>query len=218
MDNTDKYIRSYGRIKGKGDLYSLEHLPEYNMQNESLDELKNRYEKMYLEIGFGCGDFICQSAKVDSNIVWVGCEAYLNGINSLLFRIKDQDISNIRIYSGDARQFINSVGQMLFDRVFILFPDPWPKHKHNKRRLISVDLLRSLCNVMYKNAELIIVTDSDDYSAKIRLCLNSVNNILNYKYLMNQLPDNFFETKYYKKAVNLGHSIHYYQCFNKMEE
>ncbi len=121
--------------------------------------------KNWLEIGFGGGEHLAHQAALHPEIGIIGCEPYINGIAGLLKHIDDHKLHNIRIYSEDARLLMERLPDASLERVFILYPDPWPKARHHKRRLISTEFLNALARVMKPGAELRLATDHADYCA-----------------------------------------------------
>ena len=94
-------------------------------------------QEVWLEIGFGAGEHLVERAKANPDVGVVGCEPFLNGIVAALAGLKREDISNVRLRHGDAQAVIEAAPDAFFSRVFVLYPDPWPKRRHNKRRLIA---------------------------------------------------------------------------------
>jgi tRNA (guanine-N7-)-methyltransferase len=119
---------------------------------------------VWLEIGFGAGEHLVEQAKANPDVGLVGCEPFLNGIVTALAGLKREDLSNVRLRHGDAQGVIEAVPDAFFSRVFMLYPDPWPKRRHNKRRLIAEGVIDALARVMRKDAELRFATDIDDYA------------------------------------------------------
>lgn len=118
---------------------------------------------LWLEIGFGGGEHLAHQAALNPNVSIIGCEPYINGIGDLLKAISAQKLSNIRVHGDDARPLIESLPDACLEKVFILYPDPWPKVRHHKRRLVSTELLDDLARVMKPGAELRLATDHADY-------------------------------------------------------
>lgn len=117
-----------------------------------------------LEIGFGGGEHLAYQAKLHPGVGFIGCEPYINGIGDLLKKIDAEKLSNIRIYPGDARLLIEKLPGACLSKTYILYPDPWPKARHHKRRLISMEFLDSLARVMKPGALLQLATDHGDYA------------------------------------------------------
>jgi len=117
----------------------------------------------WLEIGFGGGEHLAIQAEVHPEIGFIGCEVFENGIVKLLAQIERRHLANIRICADDARLLIAALQSVSIDGVFILFPDPWPKRRHHKRRIVSREVVDRLAEVMTDNAELRLATDDYDY-------------------------------------------------------
>lgn len=120
---------------------------------------------VWLEIGFGGGEHLAEQAERHRAIGLIGCEAFENGIARLLGDIARRDIDNIRIFADDARLVLDALLPASIGRVFILFPDPWPKRRHHKRRLVAPATLDRLAIVMQPGAELRLASDDPDYLA-----------------------------------------------------
>jgi tRNA (guanine-N7-)-methyltransferase len=118
---------------------------------------------IWLEIGFGGGEHLAFQAECQSGIGILGCEVFENGIAKLLAEIDRRQLTNIRIFADDARILLAALPDASIERVFILFPDPWPKTRHQKRRLISRGNLDHLAKIMMDGAELRLATDDPDY-------------------------------------------------------
>jgi tRNA (guanine-N7-)-methyltransferase len=119
---------------------------------------------VWLEVGFGAGEHLLWQAQHDPNIGLIGAEPYETGVAKLLSRIPE-GMSNIRIHEGDARDIIAALPDASIGRVFILFPDPWPKTRHHKRRFVQMETLDALARVMKPGAELRFGTDDAGYLA-----------------------------------------------------
>jgi tRNA (guanine-N7-)-methyltransferase len=125
--------------------------------------------RVWLEIGFGGGEHLVWQARANPSVGLIGCEVFQDGIVKLLSAVEDSGLANIRLSSEDARTVLRWIPAGSLDRVFILFPDPWPKKRHVKRRLINRTLLNQLARVMRPGAELRIATDIGDYLRTILL-------------------------------------------------
>ena len=124
-----------------------------------------RPESVWLEIGFGAGEHLAAQAEAHPEIGFIGCEVFENGVARLVAEIARRDSTNIRIFPDDVRVLLDALAPASLDRVFILFPDPWPKARHHKRRLVSTATLDRLAVLMRKGAELRLATDERGYLA-----------------------------------------------------
>ncbi len=119
--------------------------------------------QVWLEIGFGSGEHLATQAAAHPHVGLIGCEPYVNGVASLLSRMDRDGLANIRVLADDARLLLAALTEASIARAFVLFPDPWPKKRHHKRRLISQATLDALARVLVDGAELRIGLDEPDY-------------------------------------------------------
>jgi tRNA (guanine-N7-)-methyltransferase len=120
--------------------------------------------QVWLEIGFGSGEHLIDRAKANPDVGFVGCEPFLNGVVAALSGIERDKVPNVRLRRGDAQALVEAAPDGFFARVFILYPDPWPKRRHRKRRVVSEAMIKSLARVMRSGGELRLATDIDDYA------------------------------------------------------
>jgi len=116
---------------------------------------------LWLEIGFGGGEHLAAEAKAHPDAGYIGCEFFLNGIAKALAHIEAGQLRNVRLYEGDARAVIEALPPGSLAGIYLLYPDPWPKRRHRKRRFLSSETLERLARVMRRGAELRFATDSD---------------------------------------------------------
>jgi tRNA (guanine-N7-)-methyltransferase len=121
-------------------------------------------QDLRLEIGFGGGEHLAHEARAHPRVGFIGCEPFVNGIAKLLAIIDQERLANIRISDEDAMKLLPRLPDAAFGRVSILFPDPWPKRRHRKRRILSDETLAELARAMLPGAELRFATDIDDYA------------------------------------------------------
>jgi tRNA (guanine-N7-)-methyltransferase len=119
--------------------------------------------EIWLEIGFGGGEHLAEQAERHPDIGFIGCEVFENGVAKLLGAIDHRGLANVRIYPQDARPLLAALPARSIGRVFILFPDPWPKARHHKRRLVAPAALNRLAEIMIDGAELRLATDDPSY-------------------------------------------------------
>ncbi|MGA7385852.1 MAG: tRNA (guanine(46)-N(7))-methyltransferase TrmB [Methylocella sp.] len=121
----------------------------------------DRPSALWLEIGFGGGEHLAAQAHVHPDIGYIGCDVFLNGIAKALALIEAGQLRNVRLYNGDARAVIEALPAGALDGTYLLYPDPWPKRRHHRRRFLSGETLAALGRVMRPGAELRFATDID---------------------------------------------------------
>ena len=195
--------RTRGRSKKKINLKTYyEVLDKYKFHNcnEKLDYI--------LDIGSGYGETSTYLAKKFTDNIVISCEKYIDGNIILLKNIEKNKISNIRLHNGNVYDVLESTNKTTFRLIWIFFPDPWPKNRHAKRRLITSDFLIKLHKVLKENSEVYIATDSISYSRSILNSLYEVKNLFRWKNqneIYMDLKDYYkLETKFYKKAIISG--------------
>jgi tRNA (guanine-N7-)-methyltransferase len=178
MDETgaERLIHTYGRRRGRrlrpGQRALLDALlPEVAIDPASAGSLDPQAlfvpapGQVWLEIGFGGGEHLAAQAAANPQAGLIGCEPFVNGVVSLLGHVSERGLRNVRIWQGDARTLVARLPDASIRRAFILFPDPWPKARHHKRRLIAPAFLDALARVLAPGAELRVATDDMDYLA-----------------------------------------------------
>ena len=118
----------------------------------------------WLEIGFGGAEHMIWQARQNPTVGIIGCEPFVDGVVKALTAIDEQRLGNVRLHADDARDVLRWLPDASIDRAFILFPDPWPKARHRKRRLVSTPTLELLARVMKPGSELRVGTDIADYA------------------------------------------------------
>jgi tRNA (guanine-N7-)-methyltransferase len=130
-------------------------------------DLRSLFERqpqsVWLEIGFGGGEHLAAQAEAHPAIGFIGSEVFENGIVRLLGEIERRGLDNVRIFADDARLLLAALPPASLGRVFILFPDPWPKARHHKRRLVSRETLDRLADLLEDGGELRLATDDAGY-------------------------------------------------------
>lgn len=122
--------------------------------------------EVWLEIGFGGGEHLAGQAARHGDVGFIGAEPFVDGVAKLLTAIDEQKLSNVRVRRGDARDMVAQFADASVDRAFILFPDPWPKTRHRKRRLVQPAFVAELARVMKPGAKLRFATDWADYASR----------------------------------------------------
>ena len=207
MINNSTY-RLYGRTKGR----------KNNKNNDAFLKIKliNIDDKNYniLDIGSGFGESTIKIAKKNKKKIVICCDKYIDGLNNIFYNAQKELLDNIYIYQGNVHKMLdeycinNSISE-----VWILFPDPWPKKKHFKRRLIDKFFFNKLKTYLKHDATINIASDSQSYNSQILRTINQVKTDFlwvnqsksEWEYDTNTLP----ETKYYKKALENGRKPFY---------
>jgi tRNA (guanine-N7-)-methyltransferase len=131
---------------------------------EPLRAFASPISALRLEIGFGGGEHLAAQARENPGVGFIGCEPFVNGVAKLLAIIDREGLKNIRVWDADAAELIGLLPPGSLASVDLLYPDPWPKRRHRKRRFISDENLDALAQVMAQGAPLRFATDIDDYA------------------------------------------------------
>jgi len=172
------------------------------------DIFKNKNSELILEIGFGMGTSTAEIAKSNLNKNYIAIEVHSPGVGNLLKLIQEDDISNLKIIQHDAVEVLNlMIRNDSLDGIHIFFPDPWPKKRHHKRRLIQSNLLKLIAQKIKKTGYLHIATDWEDYAVWII-------DLLDKEELLQKMSDDFFKkpdyrplTKYENRGIKLGYRV-----------
>ena len=216
----------YGRIKGKAlkssqktyldeDLAALS--PgvvswDDNPERTPLD-LQTRFDgkPVWLEIGFGGGEHLVHQAASNADVGIIGAEPYINGVAMLLGKIRRAGVENIAVHPGDARDLMDVLPTGSIDRAFLLYPDPWPKSRHHRRRFVTPEHLMPLARCLKPGAVFRVATDIEDY---VRQTLIEVP-ACGFEWLAERPQDwrtpwpDWISTRYEQKALREGRRPHY---------
>ncbi|MDT8327132.1 MAG: tRNA (guanine(46)-N(7))-methyltransferase TrmB [Roseovarius sp.] len=216
----------YGRFKGKTlrpnqEAYLEEDLAklspgavgwDVNPERQPID-LSSLFgnRDVWLEIGFGGGEHMVHQAVQRPDVGIIGCEPFINGVAMLLGKIREAAADNIAVYPGDVRHMFDVLPEGSISRAFLLYPDPWPKKRHHRRRFVTEDHLVPLCKVLKKDAIFRVATDIPDY---VRQTLEEVPRH-GFEWLAERPGDwrgpwdDWISTRYEQKALREGRVPHY---------
>ncbi|WP_323767485.1 tRNA (guanine(46)-N(7))-methyltransferase TrmB [Marinovum sp.] len=216
----------YGRFKGKGlrksqeryldeDLAALSPGPvgwEENPERAPLDVAALFGGRdLWLEIGFGGGEHLVHQAAGNPQVGIIGAEPYINGVAMLLGKVREAGVDNLRIHPGDARDLFDVLPERSVSKAFLLYPDPWPKTRHHRRRFVTPEHLEPLSALMKPGAEFRVATDIPDY---VRQTLEQVPRF-GFAWQAEgpedwRRPwDDWISTRYEQKALREGRVPHY---------
>jgi len=211
-------LRSYGRRKGRPlstrkELLLGELLPRLRLDLETpaphrlRDLFPAPVGEVWLEIGFGSGEHLLWQAEHHTDVGMIGCEPFLNGLATLLGAVEDRSLATIRVHDGDAREVLGWLPDRSVSRIFLLFPDPWPKKRQLKRRLLSPETVRELARVLTPGGELRFASDDRDYAAQA-LVLMWQSGVFDWLAARpsdwRERPADWPETRYERKALSDG--------------
>ena len=216
----------YGRMKGKGlrkaqEAYLDEDLAalapgkvgwDVNPERTPLD-LQALFggREVWLEVGFGGGEHMVHQAASNPQVGVIGCEPYINGVAMLLGKIRKAGVENVAVHPGDVRDLFDVLPDASVARAFLLYPDPWPKKKHHRRRFVMPEYLEPLARVLKPGALFRVATDIPDY---VRQTLEQVPRH-GFDWLAEGPADwrrprgDWIPTRYEQKALREGRVPHY---------
>ncbi|HEX5958973.1 MAG TPA: tRNA (guanosine(46)-N7)-methyltransferase TrmB [Hyphomicrobiaceae bacterium] len=169
---------------------------------------------VWLEIGFGGGEHLVWQAKAHAHVGLIGCEPFEDGVIKVLGAIEQDGLTNVRVCADDARPLLRRLPAASLGRVFILFPDPWPKKRHHKRRIVSAATLVEIARVLRLGGELRIATDVSAYATVI-LDVAAHNADLHWTAGRASdwriRPPDWPQTRYEAKALAAGRCCYYFR-------
>ena len=169
---------------------------------------------LQLEIGFGAGEHLAGQAAAHPDTGFIGCEPFLNGVVGALAHIREGGLANVRLHMGDALEVIERLPDASLDRVYLLHPDPWPKARHAKRRMMNHGPLDAIAAKLKPGGEFRLGTDDPTYC---RWSMMVMNGRRDYAWLAEHpadflaRPADWPETRYERKARRQGHEVWYFR-------
>ena len=212
------WIKSFVRREGRITLRQKQALENYWLSyGLSLEQGIIHFGEIFgseapvtLEIGFGMGDSLANQAKAEPFTGFIGVEIYRPGIGHLLDRLYEEQIHNVRIYQNDVVEVLNQcIPNNSLDRVQIFFPDPWPKRRHHKRRLIQAEFISLLKPKLKAGARLHLATDWENYAQQMMRMLSQQPFLENcfdhHQFMIGNVRQD--KTKFEKRGERLGHHV-----------
>ena len=227
MSTPDRPHRNfYGRLKGKAlktsqKTYLAEDLGDLSPGPVSWEDNPDRVpldlggvfdgKPVWLEVGFGGGEHMAHQASGNPDVGIIGCEPYINGVAMLLGKLRRAGVNNVAVHPGDARDLMDVLPEASVDRAFLLYPDPWPKARHHRRRFVTEEHLVPLQRCLKTGAIFRVATDIEDY---VRQTLQEVPRY-GFEWLAERPADwrepwdDWLSTRYEQKALREGRVPHY---------
>jgi len=202
------FVRRGGRLTSAQERALVELWPKWGIDfsDKPLDfsAIYNRQAPCVLEIGFGNGETLANDAEREPDKNFLGVEVHQPGVGRLLMELQRREIDNIRIICHDVVEVLRQITPASLDAVNIYFPDPWPKKRHHKRRLIQMQFLARLATTMAPGGRLHIATDWGPYAEHIHACLEASP-------AFEPAPDSNTalrgETRFERRGKKLGHDV-----------
>jgi tRNA (guanine-N7-)-methyltransferase len=169
-------------------------------------------DDIQLEVGFGGGEHLAWQAAQHPNTGFIGAEPFINGVAKLLAHIDDQKLENVRVHHGDVRPLLEALPDGALSKLFVLHPDPWPKKRHFKRRMISPWFFSEAARLLRSGGELRVASDIRDY---IRWTLMHAQNAPDFEWTANEAadwkrrPGDWPQTRYEAKSLREGRTPAY---------
>ena len=205
MKKTTSYQRRSGKLSPKNRLQieTHQHILRDEIQN-AIEDLQKNFDRCVIEMGFGMGDHLQENFIKNPHDLYIGIDIYKPGFARLLSEIDSNQSQNCYLILQDATESIESIALNSVDRIDIHHPDPWPKKRHHKRRLINREFIVAALQRLKKSGHIHIITDDADYYADILEILSDKKSIqCTFKLENNREPN----SKYGKKAQEEGRSI-----------
>lgn len=169
---------------------------------------------MEFEIGFGGGEHLAAQAAARPDHGFIGCEPFLNGVVSALGHVRDRQLPNVRIHMGDALEMLERVPDGTLERVYLLHPDPWPKARHAKRRMMNHGPMDIIAAKLRSGGEFRLGTDDPTYCRWSMMVMNQRTDFVWQAHRPADFltrPADWPETRYERKARRKGHEVWYFR-------
>jgi len=207
------YVLRQGRITDAQRLARERLYPRYGIEFAptplAFDTVFGRRAPTVLEIGFGMGETTASIAAAHPHLDYLGIEVHTPGVGSLLRQIEDLGLTNVRVVQHDAVEVVDEmIAPASLAGIHVFFPDPWPKKRHHKRRLVQVDFARLLATRLAIGGYLHVATDWEEYAAWILEVLAAVPALANTAERYAPRPEYRPQTKFERRGLRLGHTVH----------
>lgn len=164
---------------------------------------------LWLEVGFGGGEHLVHMAAVNPDVTLIGAEPFVNGIAMLLGKIRGAGVTNLWVHPGDVRDLLDVLPDRSLSRIFLNYPDPWPKARHHRRRFVTPGYLSPLARKTAPGAEFRVATDIPDYVRQTMEEVPQAGFDLVHQAGLGGAWDDWFSTRYEQKALREGRAPHY---------
>ena len=213
----DGGFKFYGRRKGmplsdrQSDLME-NYLPSIRLNVEQPLEGLDPTKELWLEIGFGGGEHLAYQAENNPDKQFIGVEPFVNGVAKFISVAHDKKLTNVRILDGDARMLLPNLPDQCLDRLFLLYPDPWHKTRHNKRRFVNPESIAHFHRIIKAGGVFRFASDIDDY---VKWTVKNINQHGGFSFEGTTsddwacAPDDWCETRYERKAKREGRTPNY---------
>jgi tRNA (guanine-N7-)-methyltransferase len=230
MNDPTTINRLYGRSKGKrlrDEQAALVEtlLPQISIADDGIVASTSLFgddRPMHFEIGFGGGEHLAFRADMLPDHGFIGCEPYLNGVAMILPHIRDQNLHNVRLHMGDALDILRRVPDGSLSFVYLLHPDPWPKQRHAKRRMMNKGPVDLIAQKLKAGGEFRFGTDHPVYLRHALMIMQRHRDQFDWRC---EKPDDFLtrpggwpETRYESKARRQGHEVWYFRYVRRIAE
>lgn len=215
-------LRTFGRTRGKAlspyqARLMAELYPKISIGPDPLAGLE-AFDAIWFEVGFGGAEHLIWQAQNNPKIACLGVEPFLNGVSKAVRGVDERGLKNIRVLQGDARDVLAALPDQSLSRLFVLFPDPWPKARHNKRRIINSAFIKQLHRVLKPGSEFRFASDIIHYVDWALWRVKShggfeMPHIDNADW--RSRPDDWPETRYEAKAIREGRPCHYFRFIRR---
>ena len=199
----------FGRVKSRKISKIKQHNFKYFQKKNNINKL-NLKKKLILEIGIGMGENLIHLSKKNTQTNIIGVDPFMNGMVNVSDYSISNNIKNIYLYPFVFQKFLNKFKKLRFNEIYVLFPDPWPKKRHQKRRLVNIDFLKKILKILKKNGKFIFSTDNISYFENVKTILKNTLKI-KIKIIKRVIT---IKTKYYLKAERKRNKINSLMFFN----